>query len=253
MRSFQNLGVVETIYEEEYEDSCSSSHSSSLSPSSPPANLQSRVEAWSVAKSCKTDVLIRVDGTSFHLHKDPLTSRSTYFKRQLTDLSDLTLSPPLNITAETFSVLVDFCYGAPLVITPFNVAALRTAAELLQMTDTNNGGDEDLRHITESYFSRAVSVNQEYAMIVFRSCLNLLPEAETTAFLVSRCIEALTLTQEGYGVVNLLEDVITLRAEDLKIVAESMYLRFASHDVVYEIIDLYLKEHNGKITEVAEN
>ncbi|KAK0608907.1 hypothetical protein LWI29_037879 [Acer saccharum] len=249
MRSWKNLGVVETIYEEEYEDSCSSSHSSSLTPSSPLANLQSRVEARSVANSCKTDVLIRVNGTGFHLHKDPLTSRSTYLKRQLTDLSDFSLSPPLNITAETFSVLADFCYGAPLVITPFNVAALRTAAELLQMTDTNNGGDENLRHITESYFSQAVSVNQEYALIVFRSCLNLLPEAETTAFLVSRCIEALTLMQEGYGIVNLFEDVITLRPEDLKIVAESMYLRFSSHDVVYEIIDLYLKEHNGKITE----
>ncbi|KAL5753136.1 hypothetical protein ACOSQ2_023643 [Xanthoceras sorbifolium] len=249
MRSWRNLGVVETIYEEEYEDSCSSSlsSSSSPSPSSPPATLQSRVEAWSGEKGCKTDVLIRVQGTSFHLHKDPLTSRSTYLKRQLTNLSDLTLSPPLNITAQTFSLIADFCYGARIVITPFNVAALRTTADLLQMTGTN-GDDEDLKQITDAYFSRITTVNQEYALIVFRSCLNLLPEAETTASLVSRCIEVLTLTQEGYGI-NLFEDVTTLRADDFKIVAASMHLRFASHDVLYEIINLYLKEHNGKITE----
>lgn len=160
-------------------------------------------------------------------------------KRQLTDLSELTLSPPLNITAETFSLVANFCYGAQIVITPFNVVALRIASELLQMTDVDG---EDLRHLTESYFSRVMVADQEYALIVFRSCLTLLPEAETTAFMVSRCIEALTLTLEAYGgLVSLLDGVMTLRAEDFEIVVESMQLRFASHDVVYEMVDHYLK------------
>ncbi|KAJ0040884.1 hypothetical protein Pint_27894 [Pistacia integerrima] len=251
MKRWGNLGVVETIYEEEHEySSCTSSPSPSPSPtlSSSPATLRSRVEAWSMAQGRKTDVLIRVQGTSFHLHKDPLTSRSVYLKRQLTDLSDLTLSPPLNITAQTFSLIADFCYGAHLVLTPFNVAALRTAAELLQMTETNDD-DEDLREITEAYFCRVVTINREYALIVFRSCLSLLPEAETAAFLVSRCIDALSLTDEGYSMVNLFDDVVTLHAEDFEIVAESMSLRLSGHDVLYEIVDLYFKEHSGKLTE----
>ncbi|KAJ0096588.1 hypothetical protein Patl1_28523 [Pistacia atlantica] len=217
MKRWGNLGVVETIYEEEHEySSCTSSPSPSPSPSptlsSSPATLRSRVEAWSMAKGRKTDVLIRVQGTSFHLHKDPLTSRSVYLKRQLTDLSDLTLSPPLNITAQTFSLIADFCYGAHLVLTPFNVAALRTAAELLQMTETNDD-DEDLREITEAYFCGVVTINRE-------------------------CIDALSLTDEGYSTVNLFDDVVTLHAEDFEIVAESMSLRLSGHD-----------EHSGKLTE----
>lgn len=126
-------------------------------------------------------------------------------------------------------------------MTPFNVAALRTAAELLQMTEANGDGEKNLRQITEAYFRRIVTVNREYALIVFRSCLILLPEAETTAFLVSKCIEALILTEESYGPVDFLDEVVTLGPEDFKIVAESMNVRFTGHDVIYEIVDLYIK------------
>lgn len=208
-----------------------------------------RYSVWirSLAKGRKTDVLIRVQGTSFHLHKDPLTSRSIYLKRQLTDLSELSLSPPLNITAQTFSLIADFCYGAHLDMTPFNVAALRTAAELLQITKTDDD-EEGLREITEAYFGQVVTMNREYVLIVFRSCLNLLPEVETTAFLVSRCIEALSLTDEGYNIVNVFDDVVTLRAEDFEIVAQSLSLRLREHDVLYEIVDLYLKVGHDSFT-----
>ncbi|KAL9461223.1 hypothetical protein AB3S75_004261 [Citrus x aurantiifolia] len=245
MKSWGNLGVVDTIYEEEYE--CSSPSLAS-SPSSPPPNFHSK--NWTLANGCKTDVLIRVQGTCFLLHRDPLTSRSTYLKRQLTDHKELTLAPPLNITAETFSLVAEFCYGTRIAITPFNVAALRTAAELLQMTEANRDGDENLKQLTETFFRRIVTVNKEYALIVFRSSLPLLPEAETTAFIVSRCIEALSLTDEGYGVVEVFEEVVRLGAEDFKLVAESMNQRFTSHDVLYEIVDLYLqKNSSGEMTE----
>lgn len=162
-------------------------------------------------------------------------------KRQLTGVTDLTLSPPLNITAHTFSLIADFCYGASLVMTPLNVAALRTASELLQMTETNEDDNDDLRKITDAYFCQVVTINREYALIVFRSCLCLLPEAETAASLVSRCIEALSLTDEGYNIVNVFDDVVTLRAEDFEIVAQSLSLRLREHDVLYEIVDVYLK------------
>lgn len=132
-------------------------------------------------------------------------------------------------------------------MTPFNVAALRTAAELLQMTKTDDD-EEGLREITEAYFGQVVTMNREYVLIVFRSCLNLLPEVETTAFLVSRCIEALSLTDEGYNIVNVFDDVVTLRAEDFEIVAQSLSLRLREHDVLYEIVDLYLKVGHDSFT-----
>ncbi|KAK9284247.1 hypothetical protein L1049_023416 [Liquidambar formosana] len=249
MRAWKDLGVVETIYEEEYEDS---STCPSLSPSiSPPSTpLHSKVEAWTLATGQKTDVLVNVQGSCFRLHKDPLTLRSDYLKRHLTEVSVITLSPPLNITAETFTLVADFCYGTHPVITPFNVAALRTAAELLEMTEIDDNGDENLRQVTEAYFRQAVAVNREYASIVFRSCLPLLPEAETTACLVSRCIEALSLTDDGDGVVSGVDDFKTVCIEDFEIVADSMHRRFTrSHDLIYRIVDFYLKDHNGKVTE----
>ncbi|POO00714.1 Voltage dependent potassium channel [Trema orientale] len=252
MKGWKNFGAVETIYEEEYEFSSSSS-SLSASPSSPPTPLHSRVRKWSLAAGRKTEVVIKVRGKCFLLHKDPLTSRSTYLKRQLTEsVMEFTLSPPLNISAETFTLVADYCYGAWPVLTPFNLASLRTAAELLEMTEADGETDDNLVQYTDTYFRRVVAVNREYASIVFRSCLSLLPEAETAAFLLSRCVEALNLTDNDGSDdgADLFEDVIlTVHPEDFHIVADAMQRLFNSHDVVYKIIDHYIRGHNGEMTE----
>lgn len=167
-------------------------------------------------------------------------------KRQLSKLTEITLNPPLNITSETFALITDFCYGSYIAITPFNVAALRTAAELLDMTEVSGPRDENLQQKTEAYFCRAVAVNKEYASIVFRSCFPLLPEAETAAALVSRCIEALSLIGEG----ECLDDVTRLRVEDLQLILESMSQRLTeSHDLLYTITDLYIKEKDRTVSE----
>ncbi|CAL5326147.1 unnamed protein product [Camellia sinensis] len=251
LRGWKDLGVVDTIYEEDLEDF---STSPSLSPplSIPPTPLHSTVQAWSLARGCETDVLIHIDGSSFYLHKDPLAARSGYLKRQLDKLSEITLSPLLNITAETFTLVADFCYGLHVVITPFNVAALRVAAELLEMTETKGcaaADGENLRQKTEEYFCWAVALSREYVLIVFRSCLSLLPEAETTAALASRCVEALSLLDDGDSVMSCTEDLKRVRAEDFQIVIESMHCRLtANHDLLYRIVDLYVKEHGGELT-----
>lgn len=247
-RSWTNLGVVETIYEEEHEDFSSSNSSPD------PKSLRSRVRAWSVVKGRKTDVAIHVQDSCFHLHKDPLATKSNYLKRLLTESSQITLSPPLNITPQTFHLVADHCYGAHVVITPSNVAPLRIAAELLEMTESNGGRDESLRHKTETYFRRAIAVNREYASIVLRSCLAQMPEAETTAALVSKCIEALTLVDDDddNNVVNYLHDIITVRCEDFRLIAESMHrtlTRIGGQDLLYRIVDLYFKEYTGNITD----
>ncbi|KAH0995891.1 hypothetical protein GBA52_019755 [Prunus armeniaca] len=248
MRGWKNLGVVETIYEEEDYEFSSASPSLSPALSSPCTPLHSRVESWSRATGHKAEVLIRVQGKCFHLHKDALTSRSTYLKRQLTDfVSDFAL--PLNISAETFTLVAEFCYGAHLVITLLNLAALRTAAELLEMTESNCDGDDNLLHLTDSYFRQVVAVNRDYASVVFRSCLSLLPEAETAAFLLSGCIEAFALSNDGDGGADWLNEVITVRPEDFQIVAEAIQRSFGNHDVVYKLVDLYLVRYSGKITE----
>ncbi|KAK6923962.1 NPH3 domain [Dillenia turbinata] len=180
-----------------------------------------------------------------------MVSKSRYLKGRLSDkITEIALFPPLNITAETFSAVINFCYGAHVVITPFNVAALRIAAELLEMTDDDDLRDGNLCHITETYFRRAVIVNVEHTLIVLRSCLDLLPESETTSCLVSRCIEALDSVDGGNGVVCCIDDIKTVGPENFQIIVDSMNRRFTrNHDLLYGFVDQYFKEHNGKITE----
>ncbi|KAG2247823.1 hypothetical protein Bca4012_088967 [Brassica carinata] len=254
MKRWTSLGHVDTINEEEdYMDHSSSfsSSSSSLSPSpqprislsSPSMELESRVNKWSLVHNSKPDALVHVGGTRFHLHKDLLSRSSGYLKRHLTDVDELTLSPPLNITAETFSLVTAFCYGAHIELTPFNVVSLRVAVELLLMIRDN------LKNLTESYLRRVVFVNANYISIVLRSCLALLPESETAAFLVGRCIEALTEIGDGDSVNEFLEQAVILPAGNFVVVADAVQQHFPRHDLLYRVVDAYVKEHNGEITE----
>ncbi|CAJ1929282.1 unnamed protein product [Sphenostylis stenocarpa] len=128
---------------------------------------------------------------------------------------------------------------------PSNVAAIRVAAELLGMTE-----GENLCEVTESYFDRVVGID---AFMVLRSCVTMLPEAETTASLVSRCIEVLILDDD----VSFLDDVVEMQAHEFQMVACYLNKRLRDHDVLYKMIDLYLKNllalvkenKYGKLTE----
>ena len=59
-------------------------------------------------------------------------------------LRNRSFSPPLSISAETFTVVADFCYGADIALTPLNVVFLRVAAELLEMTEDDGDGGGNL-------------------------------------------------------------------------------------------------------------
>lgn len=162
-------------------------------------------------------------------------ARSTYFKRHLREMSEITLSPPLSIAPETFSLVADFCYGIRVSITPFNIAPLWTAAELLGMT-----GDDNLVQKTEAYFGNEVAVSTECVSAMLKSCFELLPEVETTAGLVSTCIAALSTAEEAdFG---WLEEAKRLGIRDLVSILEAASQRLTDcHDLLYRIIDAYLK------------
>ncbi|KAL2348311.1 hypothetical protein Fmac_002311 [Flemingia macrophylla] len=232
MKRWNQFGAIETIYEEEQE---LSSPSLSPSSSSSPPPLHSIINAWSLDSGCEPDVLIRVQGTSFHLHKDRMISRSSYLKRHLTGVSNVTLSPPLNITVETFATVAGFCYSGRVHLTASNVAAVRVAAELLGMSTEG----ESLCDVAELYFERVIGID---ALRVLRSCVILLPEAETTASLASRCIEA--LVWEGYDV-TFMDVVVAMELQHFQLLACSLNRRLPNHDVLYNMVDLYLKVRQG--------
>ncbi|CAI9260715.1 unnamed protein product [Lactuca saligna] len=258
LEGWPNLKVVETIYEEDSGDSSSSSSTTTPSPSSPPptsspstTSLRSRVKLWSFNNGVEPNVIVHVQGSTFHLHKDPLTQCSRYLKRQLTESSEVSLSPALKITPHTFTLVVDYCYGGNLFLTPFNLASLLLASDLLEMTDDSDNV-ENLRRKTEAYFHRAVAGDRDYATVVLKSCIELLPEVETRTGLLSKCIEALRINREvGDGdVFNWFDGVQELSGEEFRLVVGALHQKVAgSHDLLYRIIDFYFKEEGGKMTE----
>lgn len=100
---------------------------------------------------------------------------------------------------------------------------------------------DNLRNLTESYLRRVVFVNVDYIKIVLRSCLTLLPESETTAFLVGRCIEALTEVGDGECVNEFLEQAVILPTGDFIVVSGAVQQRFPRHDLLYRVVDAYVK------------
>nr|GEV59009.1 hypothetical protein [Tanacetum cinerariifolium] len=198
--------------------STATSLASPVHPSSPSsASLRTRVKLWSLSNGVATNVVVHVQGSSFNLHKDPLTRCSRYLKRHLMESLEITISPPLKITSHTFTLVVDYCYGGHLFITPFNVASLILASELLEMT-VYSDNIENLRQKTETYFCRTVVVDRDYATVVLKSCIGLLPDVETRTGLVSRCIEALSLNHDvGDDVLKLFDGVQELSCEEFRL------------------------------------
>lgn len=245
--------MVGTIFEEDEEEDTEDCFSSpALSPpySSPSTpDLHSSVEAWSQVTGKSPDVKIHVQGECFCLHKDVVASESGYLKRKLQDVSELNLSPPLKVTVEAFKIFAEFCYQCDVVVTPFNVAPLRTAVELLQIT-----GD-GLRQKAESYFSNIVAEKRELSAAVFLSSLSLLPEAEELAFLPSRCLEVLSSLEDSDGGVEgvpgfAAECVKAVQPTGFQIIVDSMQRRITrGHNLLYKIVDLYLKVYEGKMPE----
>ncbi|KAK1293671.1 BTB/POZ domain-containing protein [Acorus calamus] len=239
MGGWNDLGVVHTIYEEE--DNEDYSYSTSTSPPLP--SLQSCVDAWTRATGIQPDIIIHVQDQCFHLHKDPLLSRIGYLRRHVTSAAAaVTLSPPLHITPDTFAAVSASCYGHAVPLSPSNLAPLRVAADVLDISGDGDGGDDDLRRRTEAYFTNAVSSDRDAADHVLRSCLRLLPDAEAAASLASRCVESLA-TMEGLdGRSGWIDGVCALSAEEFQIIADSLRARSArSLDLLYRIADLYLK------------
>ncbi|KAF7119669.1 hypothetical protein RHSIM_Rhsim13G0057700 [Rhododendron simsii] len=139
-----------------------------------------------------TDVVIEVGDASFNLHKFMLVAKSNYIRELIMeseepdlsriDLSDIPGGP------KAFEKAAKFCYGVNFEITVHNAAALRCAAEYLQMTD-EYCCDEDGNLVgrTEDFLSQVALRSLSGAVVVLKSCEDL-PEAEDLN-IVKRCVE----------------------------------------------------------------
>ncbi|PON63576.1 Voltage dependent potassium channel [Parasponia andersonii] len=171
----------------------SSSKDSSVSSSPFPspnvgALLKIRVISWSQETGLPVTIRVRVGDKTFDLHKNPLFSKSGYFKRVLNESTELELPVDFPGGPETFEMIALFIYGSSTMIDPFNVAALRCGAEFLEMTEEYCHGN--LCERFDLYLNQVVLQSWDDTLIVLQKCQTLLPWSEEL-LIVSRCIESL--------------------------------------------------------------
>ncbi|KAK7258357.1 hypothetical protein RIF29_23930 [Crotalaria pallida] len=166
-------------------------YSIASSPFSSPnigALLKVKVITWSQETGLPVSVRVRVKDKIFNLHKFPLTSKSGYFKKRLNDTNEIELPPNFPGGSETFEMIALFIYGSSTLIDPFNVAALRCAAEFLEMTE--DYCSSNLCERFDLYLNQVVLQSWDDTLIALQRCKLLLPWSEDL-LIVSRCIESL--------------------------------------------------------------
>lgn len=152
------------------------------------ALLKIRIISWSQETGLPVSVRVRVGERTFKLHKYPLSSRSGFFKKRLNNSSDIELPPAFPGGPDTFEMIALFIYGSTTLVDPFNVAALRCAAEFLEMTE--DYCSSNLCERFDLYLNQVVLQSWDDTLIVLQKCQTLLPWSEEL-LIVSRCIESL--------------------------------------------------------------
>ncbi|KAL3616251.1 ATPase of 26S proteasome regulatory subunit 4 [Castilleja foliolosa] len=149
-----------------------------------------RTGQWVFSQDIPTDVIVVVGEANFSLHKFMLVAKSNHIRKLILDSKEADLSR-INLSdipggPEIFEKAAKFCYGVNFEITVHNVAALRCAAEYLQMTDKYC--ENNLAGRTEDFLSQVALTTLSGALVVLKSCEDLLPMAEDLR-IVQKCVE----------------------------------------------------------------
>uniref|UniRef100_A0A2C9UP56 NPH3 domain-containing protein n=1 Tax=Manihot esculenta TaxID=3983 RepID=A0A2C9UP56_MANES len=152
------------------------------------ALLKIKIISWSQETGLPVTVRVRVGDRTFNLHKNPLTLKSGYFRKRLIETTELELPQEFPGGPEAFEMIALFLYGSSTLIDPFNVAALRCAAEFLEMTEEYCCGN--LCERFDLYLNQVVFQSWDDTLIVLQRCQTLVPWSEDL-LIVGRCIESL--------------------------------------------------------------
>ncbi|PIN12733.1 hypothetical protein CDL12_14655 [Handroanthus impetiginosus] len=149
-----------------------------------------RTGQWVFSQEIPTDVIVEVGEANFSLHKFMLVAKSNHIRKLIIESKEADLTR-INLSdipggPEIFEKAAKFCYGVNFEITVHNVAALRCAAEYLQMTDKYC--DNNLAGRTEDFLSQVALTSLSGALVVLKSCEDLLPMAEDLK-IVQRCVD----------------------------------------------------------------
>ncbi|KAG5233586.1 hypothetical protein OIU78_026715 [Salix suchowensis] len=153
-----------------------------------------RTDQWIFSQDIPTDVVVVVCEARFSLHVFMLVAKSNYFRKLILESKEPVLTK-IDLSGipggpQIFEKAAKFCYGVNFEITVHNVAALRCAAEYLQMTDLYC--DNNLAGRTEDFLAQVALSSLSGAIVVLKSCEDLLPLAEDVK-IVQRCVDVISL------------------------------------------------------------
>lgn len=150
---------------------------------------------WVLSQDMPIDLMVDVGDSCFPLHKLMMVPKSGYIRKMVHKADDPAALVPIDLSdipggAEAFDRAAKFCYGVNFEITVHNIAALRCAAEYLEMTEEH--GEASLTMRTEEFLEKAALKTLPGAVAVLRSCEELLPFADEMG-LVERCVNVIGL------------------------------------------------------------
>ncbi|XP_065874976.1 BTB/POZ domain-containing protein DOT3 isoform X2 [Euphorbia lathyris] len=156
-------------------------------------SFQNKEHSWFVTSQIPTDLLVQVQDITFSVHKYPLLSKCGYIGRLELQPSISNFGYELKLESfpggpETFEIILKFCYGLPLDLNPHNIAALRCAAEFLEMSEEFEDGN--LIAKTEAFLTFVVLSSWKDTITVLKCCETLSPWAENLQ-IVRRCCDSI--------------------------------------------------------------
>lgn len=152
-----------------------------------------RTGQWVFSQDIPTDIIVQVGEAKFSLHKFMLVAKSNYIRELILESHDPDLAmidlSDIPGGSVTFEKAAKFCYGVNFEITVHNVAALRCAAEYLQMTDKYC--ENNLANRTDDFLNQVALSNLSGAVIVLKTCEDLLPMA-LELNIIQRCVDVIS-------------------------------------------------------------
>lgn len=151
--------------------------------------FRSKGQTWFVELDLESDLTVEINGWSFYLHKFPLLSRSGRLN-QLLVCSESAVQDCIKLDdipggEKSFELVAKFCYGISIDLTAMNIAAIRCAAEYLEMTEDLEEGN--LISKTEIFLGLAVWPSWKDCILVLKSCEQLSPWAENLHLVRRSC------------------------------------------------------------------
>ncbi|KAI3506496.1 hypothetical protein L1887_28857 [Cichorium endivia] len=149
--------------------------------------------------------------------------------------------------AETFEIVLKFCYGFPVSLNSRNAAPLRCAAEFLDMNEELEDGN--LKSKTDSFLTLVVFSSWKDSITVLKSCESLSPWAENLQ-IVRRCCDSIAWAAQGNFTTTetpneqsrWLNDVATLRIDHFMKIVTSMTLKGLKPDLLGSCIMIYAEK-----------